>query len=96
MVDIYRIKTMILYSVNKNILIIFHICVTMAFHFPPIETLNQCWFNAGPSSIHPELFQRLVFAITTASSMWDVIFMNDKFARKVIEWLINHANKNCR
>ena len=32
-------------------------------------------------SIYPELFQRLVFAVSTASSTWDVIFMNDKFER---------------
>ena len=30
------------------------------------------------SNILPELFQRLVFAVSTASSTWDVIFMNDK------------------
>ena len=48
-VDIYSIKIMI-YSVNKNIQILFHICVTMAFNCPPIERLNQCWFNAGPAS----------------------------------------------
>ena len=33
------------------------------------------------SNIHPELFQRLVFAVSTASSTWDVIFMNNKFKR---------------
>ena len=27
------------------------------------------------------MFQRLVFAVTTASSTWDIIIMNDKFER---------------
>ena len=34
------------------------------------------------SNIHSELFQRLVFAANTASSTWDVIFMNNKFERR--------------
>ena len=28
------------------------------------------------------VFQRLAFAVRTASSTWDVIFMNDKFERR--------------
>ena len=34
------------------------------------------------SNTHPELFQCLVFAASTASSTCDVIFMNDKFERR--------------
>ena len=39
-IEFYSIKIMI-YNVNKNIFL-FHICVTMAFHFQPIERLNKC------------------------------------------------------
>ena len=34
------------------------------------------------SNTHAKLFQRLVFALSTVSSTWDDIFMNDKFERR--------------
>ena len=43
------------------------------------------------SNIHRELFQRLVFAVSKASSTWDVIFMNDKFERRSLLKLLSDS-----
>ena len=43
------------------------------------------------SNIHREFFQRLVFAVSTASSTWDVIFMNDKFERRSLLMLLSDS-----
>ena len=51
--------------------------------------LGQC--RRRWSNIHSELFQRLVFAVSTASSTWDVIFMNDKFERRGLLKLLSDS-----
>ena len=43
------------------------------------------------SNIYPELFQRLVFAVSTASSTCDVIFMNDNFERRGLLQVLSHS-----